>query len=90
MRMAFKLDFFPANAFPLGMQELEGAISLAGTGLSEKPAPFVTPEDILLAKLHWFRLGSEISEVQCRTSKGSFGPVPTLSIASIWTKTPRH
>ena len=34
------------------------------------PTPFVTPEDILLAKLHWFRLGGEISEVQWRDIKG--------------------
>jgi hypothetical protein len=36
------------------------------SGLSESPAPSVTPEDILLAKLHWFRLGGESSEVQWR------------------------
>lgn len=70
MPMAFKFDFFPAAAFPLGIQELERAIYLAGTGLSETPVPFVTPEDILLAKLHWFRLGGEVSEVQWRDIKG--------------------
>ena len=31
---------------------------------------FVTPEDILLAKLHWFRLGGEVSEVQWRDIQG--------------------
>lgn len=70
MPMAFKFDFFPATAFPLGAQELDRAISLAGTELSEAPAPFVTPEDILLAKLHWFRLGGEVSEVQWRDIEG--------------------
>ena len=70
MPSAFKFDFFPAAAFPLGNQELERAISLAGTGLSKALAPFVTPEDILLAKLHWFRLGGEVSEVQWRDVKG--------------------
>ena len=70
MPMAFKFDFFPARAFPLGVQELDRAVFLANTGLSETPAPFVTPEDILLAKLHWFRSGGEISEVQWRDIRG--------------------
>lgn len=70
MPMVFKFDFFPAAAFPLGRQELERAVYLAGTELSEMPAPFVTPEDILLAKLHWFRLGGEVSEVQWRDVEG--------------------
>lgn len=33
-------------------------------------APFVTPEDILLAKLHWFRLGGNLSAVQWRDIQG--------------------
>jgi hypothetical protein len=70
MPMAFKFDFFPAAAFPLGFEELDRAIWVPGSGLSESPAPFVTPEDILLAKLHWFRLGGEISEVQWRDIQG--------------------
>ena len=70
MPMAFKFDFFPARAFPLGIEELDRAVFLAGTGLSEDPAPFVTPEDILLAKLHWFRAGGEVSDVQWRDIQG--------------------
>jgi hypothetical protein len=70
MPMAFKFDFFPAGAFPLGTQELDRAVSLAGTALSEAPVLFVTPEDILLAKLHWFRLGGRVSDVQWRDIEG--------------------
>ena len=70
MPMAFKFDFFPARAFPLGIGELDRALHLAVSGFSETPAPFVTPEDILLAKLHWFREGGETSEVQWRDIKG--------------------
>ncbi len=70
MPMAFKFDFFPAGAFPIGMQELDRAVFLAVTGISESPTPFVTPEDILLAKLHWFKAGGEISEVQWRDIRG--------------------
>jgi hypothetical protein len=68
--MAFKFDFFPASAFAIGLEELDRVIYLPNTGLSKAPAPFVTPEDILLAKLSWFRSGGEVSEVQWRDLKG--------------------
>lgn len=67
---AFKFDLFPSRAFALGAQELDRAVLLAGTGLSQAPAPFVTPEDILLAKLNWFREGGEVSELQWRDMLG--------------------
>lgn len=70
MPMAFKFDFFPARSFPIGIQELDRAVLLGATGISESPAPFVTPEDILLAKLHWFKAGGETSEVQWRDIRG--------------------
>jgi hypothetical protein len=70
MPLAFKFDLFPADAFPLGKQELDRAVFLAGTEISESPTPFVSPEDVLLAKLHWFRLGGEVSEVQWRDVQG--------------------
>lgn len=70
MPIAFKFDFFPARAFPLGMEELDRALLLPNSGLSESPVPFVTPEDILLAKLHWFRIGGEVSEMQWRDIRG--------------------
>jgi hypothetical protein len=70
MPMAFKFDFFSARTFPLGVQELDRAVFLAGNGLSEAPTPFVTPEDILLAKLHWYREGGEASSVQWRDIQG--------------------
>jgi hypothetical protein len=68
--IALKFDLFPAAAFPLGSQELERAVLLAGNGLSDAPTPFVTAEDILLAKLYWFRTGGEVSEVQWRDIEG--------------------
>lgn len=70
MPMAFKFDFFPAAAFVIGMDELDRSIYLSDTGLAEAPTPFVTPEDILLAKLFWFRSGGEVSEVQWRDIRG--------------------
>ena len=65
-----KFDLFPAASFALGAEELDRAIVLEDSGLSTGPARFVTPEDILLAKLHWFRLGGEASEVQWRDIEG--------------------
>jgi hypothetical protein len=70
MPMAWKFDFFPAAAFTLGAEELDRAVFLAGTGLSDASTPFVSPEDILLAKLHWFKTGGEGSEVQWRDVDG--------------------
>lgn len=70
MPLAFKFNLFPAGAFPLGKQELDRAVFLAGTEISESPTPFVSPEDVLLAKLHCFRLGGEVSEVQWRDVQG--------------------
>jgi hypothetical protein len=69
MPEAFKFDFFPAEASPLGIQELDRAIFLTSE-LSELPTPFVTPEDILLAKLHWFQSGGGVSEMQWRDIQG--------------------
>lgn len=70
MESALKFDFFPAAAFAIGAEELDRAIHLADTALSAAPVPFVTPEDILLAKLHWFRQGGEVSDVQWRDIQG--------------------
>ena len=70
MPTVLKFDLFPSAAFPLGSQELDRAVSLEDTGLSKEPAWFVTPEDILLAKLYWFKLGGEVSEVQWRDIEG--------------------
>jgi hypothetical protein len=67
---SFKVDFFSARAFPLGIAELDRAVFLDGSGLSESTAPFVTPEDILLARMHWFRMGGEVSEMQWRDVQG--------------------
>src|SRR5215217_7307528 len=70
MPTVLKFDFFSSRAFLLGTEELDRAICLSDTGLSKQPVWFVTPEDILLAKLYWFRLGSEVSEVQWRDIQG--------------------
>jgi hypothetical protein len=70
MPSVLKFDIFPARAFPLGLQELDRAIEVEGSGLSAEAIRFVTPEDILLAKLYWFQIGGGVSEVQWRDIQG--------------------
>jgi hypothetical protein len=66
MGSALKFDIFPAQAFPIGLEEIDRAIPLPNSGLSESPVPLVSAEDILLAKLHWYKAGGAVSEVQWR------------------------
>ena len=70
MPTALKFDLFPAKAFPIGTEEIERAVMLPNSGFGEEPVPFVSPEDILLAKLDWFRHGGEVSERQWRDLEG--------------------
>ena len=70
MPLVYKFDLFPARAFALGLEQLDRAILVPAAGLSDTPVPFVTPEDILLAKLSWFHAGGEVSEVQWRDIVG--------------------
>lgn len=65
-----KFDLFPAAAFALGADELDRAITLEINGLSSQPVRFVTPEDVVLAKLNWYRSGGNVSEVQWRDILG--------------------
>lgn len=53
-----KFDFFPEGADPLSQAAMERARSLT-TGVR-----VATPEDILLAKLRWFRDGGQVSDRQ--------------------------
>src|SRR5690349_8043617 len=41
MPLAFKFDLFPASAYPLGFAELDRAVMVADSDLSEAAAPFV-------------------------------------------------
>jgi hypothetical protein len=53
-----KFDFFPEGADPLSQAAMERARSLT-TGVR-----VATPEDILLAKLRWYRDGGQVSDRQ--------------------------
>ncbi|HEU5021789.1 MAG TPA: hypothetical protein VFT60_07850 [Bryobacteraceae bacterium] len=80
---AFKFDLFPSVAYPLGAEELERSISLTNTELSSGAAPFVKPEDILLAKLHWYRRAAKCPKFNGAILMESSGPAERISILSI-------
>jgi hypothetical protein len=63
---AYKMDIFPASSHPLGRQELLRRQFPPSTILGGGPVvlPVISAEDILLAKLRWYRDGGESSERQ--------------------------
>ncbi len=68
---SFKVDVFVVRNRPYDRVALERAGRLEGD--PEAPAPrflLASPEDTVLAKLEWFRLGDEVSERQWRDVTG--------------------
>ena len=67
---AIKVDLFIAGGTPLDAQQMERRQRIE---IGETPGQHLyvyTPEDILLQKLRWFRLGNEISDRQWRDIVG--------------------
>lgn len=62
---AFKFDFFPSIGAPFAEAQIHRS-TFEQTTFFGAPLEFsvISPEDILLAKLHWFHLGGETSEQQ--------------------------
>jgi len=61
-RLAYKVDIFPATEeFHLAQLERATIVTLASEQI---PCTVATAEDILLAKLRWYRDGGEVSERQ--------------------------
>lgn len=61
--LAFKFDLFPANS-PHTMAQVERSRAVLVLELDEAPVPIVSAEDIVIAKLEWYRAGGGISERQ--------------------------
>lgn len=71
MAAVYKFDIFPATFFLHGASQISRRIFVEGTPLaSSAPVPILSPEDILLAKLAWYRLGGESSERQWADLEG--------------------
>lgn len=66
----FKVDVFVPKDRAFDQQQLNRRVSEQLASDSEKRLWVLTAEDIILAKLDWFRLGGEVSERQWRDILG--------------------
>lgn len=63
----YKVDLFPLKADDWGLMQLQRRVFIeAATAEGEILLAFASPEDTLLHKLVWYRLGREVSERQWR------------------------
>jgi len=66
----FKVDVFILKQRPFDLNQMQRRISQSVGDSPEEQAYFSTAEDIILAKLEWFRAGGETSERQWRDIMG--------------------
>jgi len=66
----FKVDIFTPRSRPFLRSQLARAHRQTFTFETEVSAKFASPEDTILAKLEWYRLGGEVSERQWRDILG--------------------
>jgi len=66
----FKVDVFIPPPRPFLESQLTRAQKQVFTFETEVGARFASPEDIILAKLEWYRMGGEVSERQWRDCLG--------------------
>lgn len=66
----FKIDVFILKQRPFDINQMQRRISQSMGDSPEDQAYFSTAEDIILAKLEWFRAGGETSERQWRDILG--------------------
>ena len=66
----FKVDVFILKQRPFDLNQMQRRISQPVGDAPEEQAYFSTAEDIILAKLEWFRAGGETSERQWRDIMG--------------------
>lgn len=72
MKTAFKVDVFVAQDRPFEREELERRQRHEICTCPSQSAYFATPEDIILAKLEWYRSGGEVSDRQWDDVLGVF------------------
>ena len=66
----FKVDIFIPKGRPFDQQQLDRRISEQMGSDSGEQVWVLSAEDVVLAKLEWFRLGGEVSERQWRDILG--------------------
>jgi hypothetical protein len=67
---ATKVDLFVMGATPLEPRQMQRRRSIKIAGRSGEELHVYTPEDILLQKLRWYKLGGEVSDRQWRDVLG--------------------
>lgn len=67
---AFKVDIFIRKTRPFDQMQLERRETSIIATDPEQSVYVVSPEDIILAKLEWYRLGGEVSDRQWRDILG--------------------
>ncbi len=78
-RLAYKVDIFPATEeFHLAQLERATIVSLTSEQI---PCAVATTEDILLAKLRWYREGGEVSQRQWNDIVGLIAANVSLDVA---------
>jgi hypothetical protein len=63
-RTGAKVDVFINKGRPIDRERLARAQTIAAPDAPERRLRIVSPEDIILLKLEWYRLGNEVSERQ--------------------------
>ena len=66
----FKVDIFVPSPRPFLASELSRAQRHTFTFAEEKSAKFCSPEDTILTKLEWYRMGGQVSDRQWRDVLG--------------------
>ena len=66
----FKVDIFLPKDRPFDQNQLTRRVKRVIDKESAREVYFASPEDTILAKLEWYRLGGEVSEVQWRDIMG--------------------
>lgn len=80
---AIKVDFFIAGGTPLDTEQMERRQRIQIGDTPGQHLYVYTPEDILLQKLRWFRLGNEVSDRQWRDIIGILAQTPAPRRVSI-------
>lgn len=68
LETGFKVDFFPLK--PRERAALDRVVLVPILGEGTSPVPVSSPEDSILSKLEWFRLGGESSDRQWSDLRG--------------------
>ena len=79
--LAYKVDIFPATK-EFHLAQLDRATKLP-LGAGRIPCMVTSAEDILLAKLCWYRDGGEVSERQWNDIVGLISTSPSLDVADL-------